>query len=181
MKKLSDYRHIVGDAVISEIYQKAKRLYNKRILHINSTFIGGGGAEILNSLAPLMNSAGLDADWRVLHGNTDLFNITKQFHNALQGDQIELTEDMKKIYIQASEDFAAYALIDHDAIIVHDPQPLPLIDFYKKNQPWIWRCHIDLTNPNEQLWDYLKGMIIKYDLAIVSHEKYQNRDWHQNL
>ncbi|HDQ44775.1 MAG TPA: glycosyltransferase [bacterium] len=176
MKRLSDYRHIVGDAAISDIYQRARKLYNKRILHINSTFIGGGVAEILGSLAPLMNSAGLDADWRVLHGNADLFNITKQFHNALQGDSIELTDDMKKVYVQASEDFAAYALIDHDVIIVHDPQPLPLIDFYKKNQPWIWRCHIDLTHPDESLWDYLKGMILKYDLAVVSHEKYVRED-----
>lgn len=176
MKRLSDYRNIVGDAIIGEIYQKAKKMYGKRILHINSTFIGGGVAEILTSLAPLMNSAGLNADWRVLHGNTDLFGITKQFHNALQGDPIELTDTMKKIYIQASETFAAYALIDHDVVIIHDPQPLPLVEFYKKSQPWIWRCHVDLSHPHEPLWDFLKGFLIKYDLAVVSHESYERKD-----
>ena len=176
MKKLSDYRHIVGDAVIGEIYQKAKRLYGKRILHINSTFIGGGVAEILNSLAPLMNNAGLNADWRILHGNTDLFGITKKFHNALQGDKINLTAIKKELYIKASETFAAYAHIDHDAVIIHDPQPLPLIDFYRKNQPWIWRCHINLSNPNKKLWDFLKGFILRYDLAVVSHESYMKKD-----
>lgn len=176
MKKLLDYRPVVGDAIIGEIYQKAKKLYGKRILHINSTFIGGGVAEILTSLAPLMNSAGLDADWRVLHGNTDLFGITKQFHNALQGDELDLTDVMKKIYIQASETFAAYALIDHDVVIIHDPQPLPLVEFYKKSQPWIWRCHVDLSHPNEGLWDFLKGFLIKYDLAVVSHENYERKD-----
>ena len=176
MKKLSDYRHIVGDAVIGEIYHKAKPLYGKRILHINSTFIGGGVAEILINLAPLMNNVGLDADWRILHGSVDLFNITKKFHNALQGDAIHLTSMKKELYVQSSEDFSAYALIDHDMVIVHDPQPLPLIDFYKKKQPWIWRCHIDLSNPNVKLWDFLKGFIIRYDLAIVSHPQYTKKD-----
>jgi len=176
MKRLLDYRTIVGDAIIGEIYQKAKKLYGKRVLHINSTFIGGGVAEILTSLAPLMNSAGLDADWRVLHGNTDLFGITKQFHNALQGDDVELTDLMKKIYIQANENFAAYALIDHDVVIIHDPQPLPLVEFYKKSQPWIWRCHVDLSHPNDTLWDFFKGFLIKYDLAVVSHESYERKD-----
>ena len=176
MKKLSDYRSIVGDAVIGEIYQKAKRLYGKRILHINSTFIGGGVAEILNSLTPLMNNAGLNADWRILHGNADLFGITKKFHNALQGDKLNLTAIKKELYVKANENFAAYAQLDHDVVIIHDPQPLPLIDFYRKNQPWIWRCHIDLSNPNKKLWEFLKGFIIRYDMAIVSHEKYMKKD-----
>ncbi len=176
MKRISDYRHIVGDAVIGEIYKKAKRLYGKRIININSTFIGGGVAEILGSLAPLLNNAGLDADWRVLHGSPDFFNITKRFHNALQGDDIKLSDLDKKLYCQLNEDFSAYALIDHDIVIIHDPQPLPLIEFYKKRQPWIWRCHIDLSHPNETLWNYLKGYIIRYDMAIVSHEKYEKKD-----
>jgi len=176
MKKLSNYRQIVGDAVIGEIYQKAKKLYGKRMLHLNSTFIGGGVAEILNSLVPLMNNAGLDADWRVLHGSTDLFNVTKKIHNGLQGDSVRLTNMKKEIYINASENFSAYALIDHDLVVVHDPQPLPLIDFYKKKQPWVWRCHIDLSHPNLTLWDFLKGFILRYDLAVVSHEKYKKKD-----
>ncbi len=176
MKRISDYRPIVGDAIIGEIYKKAKKLYGKRVLHINSTFIGGGVAEILTSLAPLMNNAGVDADWRILHGNPDFFNITKRFHNALQGDKINLTDFDKRLYVQSNEDFSVYALIDHDIVFVHDPQPLPLLEFYKKKQPWIWRCHIDLSHPHEELWDYLKGFIIRYDSAIVSHENYEKKD-----
>jgi trehalose synthase len=176
MKKLSVYRHIVGDAVIGEIYEKAKNLYGKRMLHINSSFLGGGVAEILNSLVPLMNNVGIEADWRVLHANPDFFNITKKFHNGLQGDVINLSPMKKKMYIDTSGNFSEYALINHDLVVIHDPQPLPLIDFYKKKQPWVWRCHVDLSHPNENLWDFLKGFILRYDLAIVSNEKYQKKD-----
>ncbi|MBN2102489.1 glycosyltransferase [bacterium] len=176
MRKISDYRHIVGDAVIGELYQKAKSLYGKRILHINSTFIGGGVAEILNNLIPLMNNLGLDVDWRVLHATPDLYHLTKKMHNGLQGESISFTDHEKRLYIQASENFSVYAKIDHDLVIVHDPQPLPLIDFYKKRQPWVWRCHIDLSDPDMALWDFLKGMIIRYDLAIVSKRDYSKKD-----
>ena len=176
MKRLHDYRAIVGDKVIHEIYQKARKLYGKRIMNINSTYASGGVAEILNSLAPLMNDAGVDTDWRIIRGNPDLFTITKKFHNALQGDSINLTEIKKKLYIQANEDFSAYALLDHDCVIIHDPQPLPLIQFYKKKQPWIWRCHIDLSHPDPNLWEFLKGFILRYDKVIVSSEKYQKKD-----
>ncbi|MBN1781577.1 glycosyltransferase [bacterium] len=176
MKKISDYRTIVGDAVIGELYQKAKALYGKKVLHINSTFIGGGVAEILNSLVPLMNNIGLEADWRVLHATVDLYNLTKSIHNALQGEDWMLAEHQKQIYVQASELFSAYAMIYHDLVIIHDPQPLPLIDFYKKKQPWVWRCHIDLSAPNPDLWDFMKGFILRYDLAIMSKKEYTKKD-----
>ncbi|MFC1562767.1 glycosyltransferase [candidate division KSB1 bacterium] len=176
MKKLSDYRAIVGDKVISDIYKKARKIYGKSVLHINSTYMGGGVAEILNSLAPLMNDVGLDAGWRIIRGTPDLFNITKKFHNALQGDPINFTEIKKQLYIQAIEDFSQYTHINHDCVIIHDPQPLPLIQFYKKRQPWVWRCHIDLSRPYETLWEFLKGFILRYDTVIMSHEKYKKND-----
>lgn len=176
MIHLNDYREIVGDKIISEIYKKARGLYGKSIIHLNSTYMGGGVAEILNSLVPLFNDIGIDAGWRVIHGNPDLFNITKKFHNALQGDKINLTEIKKKLYIQASEEFSVYTHLDHDCIIIHDPQPLPLINYYKKRQPWIWRCHVDISHPNGQLWDFLKEFILKYDAAIFSSEEYIKDD-----
>ena len=176
MIHLNDYREIVGDKIISEIYKKARGLYGKSIIHLNSTYMGGGVAEILNSLIPLFNDIGIDAGWRVIHGNPDLFNITKKFHNALQGDKINLTEIKKKLYIQASEEFSVYTHLDHDCIIIHDPQPLPLINYYKKRQPWIWRCHVDISHPNGQLWDFLKEFILKYDAAIFSSEEYIKDD-----
>jgi len=176
MRSLKDYREIVGDEVIYTIYKKARRLYGKRVLHINSTYYGGGVAEILSSLVPLMNNIGIEADWRILHGTPDLFTITKKFHNALQGDSINLTEIKKQLYVGANEDFSIYCHIDADCVIVHDPQPLPLIKFYKKRQPWVWRCHIDLTDPNRELWEFLEGFVLRYDTVVFSNEKCKKED-----
>jgi len=176
MNSLIDYRPIVGDEVIADIYKKARRLYGKSVIHINSTYMGGGVAEILNSLAPLMNEVGLAAGWRIIRGSQDLFDITKKFHNALHGDNINLSEIKKHLYIKANEEFAVYTHLDQDCVIIHDPQPLPLIQFYKKRQPWIWRCHIDLSNPNKQLWEFLKGFILRYDEIIISKEEYKKPD-----
>jgi len=176
MHHLEDYRKIAGDEAISAIYKEARRLYGRRILHINSTYYGGGVAEILNSLVPLMNNVGIEADWRILHGTPDLFTITKKFHNALQGDSINLTEIKKQLYVGANEAFSTYCHIDADCVFVHDPQPLPVIKFYKKRQPWVWRCHIDLTNPNKKLWEFLKGFILRYDMVVFSSEKYKKED-----
>ncbi len=175
MRSLEDYREIVGDEAINEIHQKAKNLYGKRVLHINSTYQGGGVAEILNSIVPLMNDVGIDAGWRIFHGNPDFFTITKKFHNALQGGKIRLTEMKKRLYVQANDDFSVYTHLNHDCMIVHDPQPLPLIKFYKKRQPWIWRCHVDLSTPNKVVWDYLKYFILRYDKVILSSNAYRKK------
>ncbi len=176
MRSLDDYSEIVGDRVISSIYRKARPLSGKHILHINSTYQGGGVAEILGSVVVLMNDIGIDTGWRILHGTPDFFSITKKFHNALQGAPINLTEIKKRLYIRANEDFAVYTHIDHDCVIIHDPQPLPLIKYYTKKQPWIWRCHVDLSNSNSALWDFLKKFILRYDVMIVSNEKYKRND-----
>jgi len=176
MIHLNDYRPIVGDKVISKIYKQAHGLYRKKIIHLNSTYMGGGVAEILNSLVPLMNDIGLSAGWRIIRGNSDLFEITKKIHNALQGDSINLTRIKKHLYIRASEEFSVFTHLDHDCVLIHDPQPLPLINFYTKQQPWIWRCHVDVSNPDEHLWEFLKGFMLKYDAAIFSNKKYMKKD-----
>ncbi len=176
MKTLTDYNRIVGDEALAAIYKKARNFYEKQVVHFNSTFQGGGVAEILYSLLPLMNDTGIFAEWRILYGSPDFFTITKKFHNALQGDPINLTDVKKRLYVQASETFSVFNHLHHDCVIVHDPQPLPLLRYYRKKQPWIWRCHIDLSAPNAELWDFLKTFIIRYDLAIVSHEKYRKAD-----
>jgi trehalose synthase len=173
---LEDYRSIVGDKVIASIYRKARGLYGKHILHINSTYQGGGVAEMLQTLVPLMNDIGINTGWRILHGNPDFFTITKKFHNALQGESLNLSGIKKRLYINTNRAFSTYTHIDHDCVIVHDPQPLPLIRFYNKNQPWIWRCHIDLSHPEPELWGYFKGFLLKYDVVIVSHELYKKDD-----
>lgn len=176
MIRLENYRSTVGDKVISQIYRKARKLYDKHVIHINSTYMGGGVAEILCSLVPLMNDAGIDAGWRILHGNQDFFTITKKFHNALQGGELNFTELKKDLYEETVEGFTSFTHINHNCVIVHDPQPLPMIQYYRKRQPWIWRCHIDLSDPHPELWDFLKRFILRYDMVIVSSEKYMKED-----
>ncbi len=176
MRTIDEYRHLVGDKVISEIIRLAKNLYGLRVLHINSTYYGGGVAEMLYSLIPLLNDVGIAADWRILRGTPEFFTITKKFHNAVQGDELNLTDVKKSLYLQNNQDFASYCKIDAECVIIHDPQPLPLIRFYKRRQPWIWRCHVDLSHPNPQLWEYLKGFILRYDHVVVSDVQYWKED-----
>ncbi|MHC4557297.1 MAG: glycosyltransferase [Planctomycetota bacterium] len=176
MIRLEDFRHIVPDERLAEIYARAKGLYGKHIVHINATYQGGGVAEILYSLVQLMNDVGINAGWRILHGSQEFFEITKSFHNALQGANLNLTEKKKRTYLQVNDNFARFTHLHHDCVIVHDPQPLSLIRAYRKRQPWIWRCHIDLTRPHDELWDFLKGFLLKYDQVVMSSEKYFKED-----
>lgn len=172
---MEDYIEVVGSEIIAKIYRKARKLQKKHICHINSTFLGGGVAEILSRLVPLMNEV-TDADWRIIHGNPAFFDVTKRFHNALQGGSIELSDTEKSVYTDVNQEFAGYTHLNYDSIIVHDPQPLSLINFYKKRQPWIWRCHIDLSDPHKELWKFLEQFVVRYDLIIVSSEKFKKRD-----
>ena len=131
-----------------------------------------------------MNDVGIHAGWRILHGSQEFFEITKSFHNGLQGSRLNhLTEDKKRLYLKVNDDFSRFTHMHHDCVIIHDPQPLSLIRSYRKSQPWIWRCHIDITDPNPELWDFLKGFILKYDGMICSSESYFKEDLpiHQRL
>ncbi|HQQ01329.1 MAG TPA: glycosyl transferase family 1, partial [bacterium] len=118
MRAIDEYRGIVGDKVISDIVKMAKNLYGLRVLHINSTYYGGGVAEMLYSLIPLMNDVGVSVDWRILRGTPEFFTITKKFHNAIQGDPINLSDIKKTLYIQNNQDFASYYQIDADCVII---------------------------------------------------------------
>jgi len=173
---LKCYRKVAGESVINEILYKAEKLSVKHIVCISSTHQGGGVAELLNSLVFLFDEVGIDFGWRLLHGTPDFFSITKKFHNALQGEKINLSAKKKEIYYDVNRRFSKFTHLYHDLVIVHDPQPLPLIDFYKKCQPWIYRCHIDLSHPDPDVWDYLKGFIKKYDQMVVSHKNYIRSD-----
>ncbi len=172
MKRLADYRNLVGESKVSEIYRKGSKLSKYHILHVNSTYYGGGVAEILRNMTLLLNEIGVDCGWRAMIGSPDFFRVTKKFHNALQGAEINLTRMKKKVYEAASEEFSTFTHVDHDLVIIHDPQPLPLITCYRKHQPWMWRCHIDLSAPNEELWDYLKSFIISYDQNIFQMDEF---------
>lgn len=176
MKSLDEYRGIVSDDILAKIYNKATKLNNKHVVNISSTYQGGGVAEILHNLVCLMNDAGLDFGWRILPGTQGFFTTTKRMHNALQGENVNMELIHKDYYLETNEKFAVFTHISHNAVIIHDPQPLPLIKFMDKKQPWIWRCHIDLSNPNKELWDYIKTFILRYDVVIVSDEQYKRKD-----
>lgn len=160
---------------MDRIQHKAHALHGSRVLNFNSTYYGGGVAEMLTSLTLLMNSAGVEAEWRVIQGTPDFFSITKKMHNALQGGEIKLSKNKREIFEQVIYENAVRNRIDHDYVIIHDPQPLPVIQYFTKKCPWIWRCHIDLSEPHAQLWQYLRGFIDQYDAVIISREAYRQQ------
>lgn len=169
---VEDYEPLVGAETVERILRKASLLHDLHVAHVNSTYYGGGVAELLSSLTLLMNGAGIKTGWRVIQGRPDFFSITKKMHNALQGADIHLTDLKLHIYEEVAFENAVRNHLDHDVVIVHDPQPLPLIRHYRKNSPWIWRCHIDLSAPNMELWKYLRPLIERYDAVVLSSPEY---------
>ncbi len=170
--QIEDYEPLVGAEVVRRIRDKAAKLKGLRIANFNSTYYGGGVAEMLSSLTLLMNSLGLRTEWRVIQGTADFFSITKKMHNALQGGKIELSSIKKEIFEQVIYENSVRNFLDHDFIIVHDPQPLPLIDHYEKKCPWIWRCHLDLSPPDAETWRYMRRWIDNYDAVILSCKEF---------
>jgi trehalose synthase len=166
--QIEDYEPLVGAEVIQRICDKAAKLKGLRVANFNSTYYGGGVAEMLSSLTLLMNCLGLRTEWRVIQGTADFFSITKKMHNALQGGGIDLSKIKKDIFEQVIYENSVRNFLDHDFIIVHDPQPLPLIEHYQKKCPWLWRCHLDLSRPEPETWKYLRRWIDKYDAVILS-------------
>lgn len=182
LPKIKNYEDIVGEQVINNILSSASPLSEKEVLHVNSTFFGGGVAEILNTLVLLMSDAGMKGMWRILKASTDFFHVTKEIHNGLQGGIIDWTEDKRNIYSEYNERNAKMNIVeedDQDIVVIHDPQPLPIIKFYEKikdGQKWIWRCHIDITEPNKILWKDIVPLINKYNRAIFSHQDYLKKE-----
>jgi trehalose synthase len=176
-KSVEEYRAVVGDREVDEIEEISKHLSGIKIKHVNSTKFGGGVAEILKSFVPLCNSLNIKTDWYVFEGSDEFFNISKQFHNALQGHALLLTESMKETYLKYNKLNAESLDLDADVVQIHDPQPAALIDHYKpKKGEWIWRCHIDLTNANPVFWKFLSTFVRKYDLLVFSLDKYVRND-----
>jgi trehalose synthase len=173
--RVEDYERFIGAEAVERILGKAGSLQDRHVVHINSTYYGGGVAEILLSLTLLMNNMGVRTGWRIIQGPPDFFGVTKKMHNALQGGEIDLTQQKLHIYEETIRENAIRTHLDHDLVVIHDPQPLPMIEHYKRRGPWIWRCHIDLSNPNKELWDYLVPFVEKYDAAILSIEEYKQQ------
>jgi trehalose synthase len=175
LSTVQDYEALIGAPAVERILEKAARLRDLHVVHVTSTYYGGGVAELLSSLTLLMNSVGIATGWRVIQGRPDFFSVTKKMHNALQGAEINLTEQKKRIYEEVVFENAARMHFDHDVVIVHDPQPLPLIQHYRKTSPWIWRCHVDLTQPDAELWSYLAPFIERYDAVVLSLPEYAQK------
>jgi len=173
--RLQDYERIMDKKTIRRIKDKAMVLSHLHIVHINSTYYGGGVAQLLSSLTLLMNSVGIKTGWRVIQGSPDFFSVTKKMHNAMQGGIIRLTKLKKEIYERTIFENSIRNHLDHDIVIIHDPQPLPMIEHYGKKGPWVWQCHVDLSAPYSRLWDYLAPFIEKYDAVIMSLEEYRRK------
>ena len=183
-KSLADYRSIIRRELYDEIVVLGESLRGRRVLHVSATSFGGGVAEILYTLVPLMRDVGLEAEWDIMFGSEPFFNVTKSFHNALQGAEYELTVEDRAIYEEYNR-ISAEALQkageDWDVILVHDPQPALLKHFSGGLSPetnWIWRCHPDLSTPNREVLDYLVPHIADYDAQIYTMKEYTPPDVH---
>ncbi len=172
---VEDYEPYIGEHSVERIYKKASRLKDIHVAHINSTYYGGGVAELLSSKTLLMNSLGIKTGWRTIQGSPDFFSITKKMHNALQGADINLTKLKMEIYEEVIFENAIRNHLHHDIIVVHDPQPLPMIMHYRKRGPWIWRCHIDLSETNREMLNYLIPFIRAYDAVVLSLKEYRQK------
>ena len=170
---LDDYVGIVGQEEVNSVKAIAEKLKGKSVTHVNSTSFGGGVAELLHTLVPLMKDVGLDVHWEVIKGSLEFFNVTKKIHNALQGMNIELTPEDVRTYLEYNRQNSESTILNTDFVVVHDNQPAAMIQFLPaKKDKWIWRCHVDLSTPNTAVWSFLEPFISRYDAAIFTSEKY---------
>ena len=169
MARLEEYRGIVGPEVLHEIELLAERLRGKSVLHVNSTAVGGGVAEILNRMVPLLNELGVRTGWEVIKGGEAFYAATKKFHNALHGAQAEVTPRDYQAYEEAQDANLSELPLEADILLIHDPQPAALV---KKRRTlkniWLWRCHLDLSRPDPGVWGFLRPYVEQYDAAVFS-------------
>ena len=173
-KSLEDYRQFVGDDVIDEIRELCRPLKGAKVVHVNATAFGGGVAEILQTLVPLMQDVGLKASWQVIEGADEFFNVTKAMHNGLQGMDIPFTAQMQETWRRYNENNAANFEGDYDFVVIHDPQPAGLLKYSggSAGRHWMWRCHIDTSTPNPAYWDFLSPYINLYEGGIFTLASY---------
>jgi trehalose synthase len=172
-KSLADYATIATRGLMDEIRRLAEPLAGKRVVHLSATAFGGGVAEINYTLVPLMQDAGLEVEWRIIQGENEFFEVTKTIHNALQGNPQGLTEEQRQTFRRYQELNAKQFEDDQDFVIVHDPQPVGMIDFFPESSAkWIWRGHIDFSTPNRDVFDFIIPSLGRYDAAIFHMREY---------
>jgi len=170
---LRNYSSIIGEQKIEEIKTLAKDLTGREVCHVNSTSFGGGVAEILHRLVPLMCDVGLKAEWKVIRGSDEFFDVTKTIHNGLQGMDVSLTDQMKETYLEYNKMNSHELDLNHEFVVIHDNQPAAMINHYPSRVgKWIWRCHIDLSHPNQKFTDFIIPFLLQYDALIFTVEQF---------
>jgi len=171
---LDRYIELLGKSDIERIQNKAHKFENSSVLHVNATKYGGGVAEILQNMIPLMHELRINAKWKVFTAPDEFFEISKKMHNALQGNmEIQFSDEEISIYISQAKSTYEQIQPEGDFIIIHDPQPCPVISFEeKKKGKWIWRCHIDTLNPNPQAWNLISEYLPLYDALVFTKKEY---------
>ena len=178
VESLNNYRSLVTEEKVEEIRKLAHELNGARILHLNATPYGGGVSELLRSVIPLLRDLGLHVDWKIIFGDEKFFSVTKSFHNALQGAKFILNDELIEVYLSYNSRNAQLLEEQYDYIVVHDPQPLALLHFKGSgNSKWVWRCHIDTSEPNREVWNFLKPFAEEYDAAIFTMDKFVPPDF----
>ncbi len=172
---LAEYRDVAPTGTVDFLRRLGELAEGRTILHVNSTRYGGGVAEILHRLLPLMDELGVKTRWEVLTGTNSFYRTTKSFHNSLQGTKQRLTKEMFDAYLECNRENGARLNLDADVALIHDPQPAALIDHRPPGSKWIWRCHIDLSTPQRSAWQFLRPYIIHYDAAVFSLPKFAQR------
>ena len=169
---ISQYAQVVGDDVMDQLCQLAAPLEGRKVVHVNSTRVGGGVAEILHKLVPLMEELGLEVTWEVITGEGDFYHCTKRFHNGLQGDPVGMDPKLLAAYEATNAENAErlrLTLAEADLVVIHDPQPAPFIQHVPERRgKWLWRCHIDASHPYRPVWKYLRQFVATYDASIFS-------------
>lgn len=169
MVNIEDYASIIGEGAVEELFLLAKKLEGKTILNVNSTAVGGGVAEILTRMIPLQKQLGVNSRWDVIKGDERFFVITKKMHNALHGAHVDIPDEDFGYFLEVNRANASDLDLSHDFILVHDPQPVALIEKRKEiGRNWLWRCHIDFSTPDPRTWKFLKNYIDWYDAAVFS-------------
>jgi trehalose synthase len=167
MAKIDDYIPIIGQSTIDDLRLLAEKLKGKVVQHINSTAVGGGVAEILNRMVPLLKELGVDTRWDLIKGGMEFFDVTKKMHNGLHGRKENITQHDFDIFMETSQRNVEEVNIYGDIVFIHDPQPIGLIKKRSGNK-WIWRCHVDVSSPDKKVWRFLKEFIVQYDAAVFS-------------
>ena len=172
---LEEYREVAPKGTVEFLQRLAARLQGRRFLHVNSTRYGGGVAEILTRLVPIMTDLGIEAGWEVIEGNPEFLAVTKALLRALQGREQVITESMLRAYIACNNENAKKLPLEGDLVMIHDPQPAAIIEHRLPNGKWAWRCHLDISQARRTTWNFLRRFVTKYDAAVFSLPKFAQR------